>query len=91
MLKCIPILWQDLIKIKSRVEDVIRTLDNKTVKQEKINEFKKQLLSSKKLKEYFKEHPSEKEILQSDLQKGLKDDSFLFKHLDHLPFYAIPS
>jgi hypothetical protein len=41
MIKCIPILWQELVKIKTRVEDVIRTLDNKTVKTEKVNEFKK--------------------------------------------------
>lgn len=41
MIKCIPILWQELIKIKARVEDVTKTLDNKTVKMEKTNEFKK--------------------------------------------------
>lgn len=57
MLKCIPVLWQELNKIKTRVEDVLKSLDNKFVKQEKINEFKKQLLSSARLKEYFKEHP----------------------------------
>lgn len=53
MIKNIPILWQELVKIKSRVEDVTRTLDNKTVKMEKTNEFKKQLISNKRLKEYF--------------------------------------
>lgn len=57
MLKCIPVMWQELTKIKTRVEDVTRTLDNKSVKQEKVNEFKKQLLSNKRLKEYFKENP----------------------------------
>jgi hypothetical protein len=41
MLKCIPILWQELMKIKTRVEDVVKTLDNKKVKDEKTNEFKK--------------------------------------------------
>lgn len=41
MIRCVPILWQELIKIKTRVEDVTRTLDNKTVKMEKTNEFKK--------------------------------------------------
>ena len=57
MLKCIPIIWPELIKIKTRVEDVIKTLDNKTVKNEKLVEFKKQLLSNQRLKDYFKEHP----------------------------------
>lgn len=41
MIKCIPVMWQELLKIKTRVEDVTRTLDNKTVKAEKVNEFKK--------------------------------------------------
>jgi hypothetical protein len=57
MIKCIPIIWQELLKIKSRVEDVVKTLDNKTVKNEKTNEFKKQLLSNKRLKEYFSKNP----------------------------------
>lgn len=34
-------MWQELMKIKTRVEDVIRTLNNKRVKEEKTNEFKK--------------------------------------------------
>jgi hypothetical protein len=46
MLKCIPILWSELNKIKTRVEDVLKSLDNRTVKTEKLNEFKKQLLTS---------------------------------------------
>ena len=46
MVKCVPIMWQELLKIKNRVEDVTRGLDNKTVKLEKVNEFKKQLLSN---------------------------------------------
>lgn len=53
LIKCIPILWQEMIKIKARVEDVTRTLDSKTVKMEKTNEFKKQLISNGRLKEYF--------------------------------------
>ena len=56
-MKCIPIIWQELNKIKTRVEDVLRSLHNKRVKTEKLNEFKKQLLSNKKLKEYFKVNP----------------------------------
>ena len=69
MIKCIPIIWQELLKIKSRVEDVVKTLDNKKVKDEKTNEFKKQLLSNQRLKEYFNKHPEEKEILLNDIQK----------------------
>ena len=92
MIRCIPILWQELIKIKTRVEDVTRTLDNKTVKMEKTNEFKKQLVSNKRLKEYFNQHPEEKEILINDLQKNdiSNRNKVMYKHLSHLPFYVIP-
>lgn len=69
----------------------MRTLDNKTVKAEKVNEFKKQLLSNKRLKEYFGQHPEEKEILLNDIQKNdVNKNKILFKHLDYLPFYVIP-
>lgn len=63
IIKCVPILWQELMKIKTRVEDVTRSLDNKTVKMEKTNEFKRQLLSNKRLRDYFNDHPEEKEVL----------------------------
>jgi hypothetical protein len=45
------------MKIKTRVEDVVKTLDNKKVKDEKTNEFKKQLLTNKRLKDYFINNP----------------------------------
>lgn len=92
MIKCIPMMWQELIKIKSRVEDIIRTLDNKTVKTEKINEFKKQLISNGRLKEYFNQHPEEKEILINDLAKNdTNKHSIMYKHLSFLPSYVIPT
>lgn len=91
MIKCIPILWQELMKIKTRVEDVTKSLDNRTVKAEKTNEFKKQLISNKRLREYFTEHPDEKEILINDLQKNdINKNKLLYKHLDFLPFYVLP-
>lgn len=70
----------------------MRPLDNKTVKNEKTNEFKKQLISNKRLKEYFNQHPEEKEILINDLQKSdTNKNKIMYKHLSHLPFYVIPN
>ena len=93
MIKCIPVIWQELIKIKGRVEDVVKTLDSKKVKAERTNEFKKQLLSNKRLKEYFKAHPEEKEVLLNDIAKNdiSAKDRFLFKHIGFLPSYVLPS
>jgi len=54
-------------------------------------EFKKQLVSNRALKEYFKQNPEEKEILQNDIRKAhLKNDRYLFHSLDVMPSYVIP-
>jgi len=63
MLKCIPIIWHEVSKMKGRVEEVLGTLPNKRVRQEKLTEFKKQIVSNKSLKEYFKNNPAEKMVL----------------------------
>jgi len=48
-------------------------------------------VSNKSLKEYFKNNPAEKMILQNDIEKNRAKDKNLFKHLDTLPFYVIPT
>lgn len=63
MFKCLPVMWHELVKMKSRVDEVTATLSNKRVKDEKLIEFKKQVVTNKSLREYFKQNPSEKEIL----------------------------
>ena len=91
MLQCLPLMWQELARPKSRVEQVINMLSNKSVLQQKVLEFKKQLVSNKSLKEYFKSNPQEKEILMNDIVKAhSKHDKFLFRNLDVMPSYIIP-
>lgn len=92
MLKCVPLMWSEISKAKSRVESVVLHLSNKTVQKEKVLEFKKQLVSNKQLKQYFKENPQEKEILANDIQKAhSKNDKLLFRSLDVIPDYLIPA
>lgn len=90
ILKCIPILWHEVSKMKGRVDEVLGTLNNKRVREEKLLEFKKQIVSNKSLKEYFKNNPTEKLVLQNDIQKNSYSDKVLFKNLATLPFYAVP-
>jgi len=61
--------------------------------REKTIEFKKQLVSNKSLKEYFKQNPQEKEILLGDIEKAhkLRANSILFKSLDIIPPYLVPA
>lgn len=49
--------------MKGRVDEVLGGLSAKRVKQEKTMEFKKQVVTNKALKDYFKSNPAEKEIL----------------------------
>lgn len=63
MLKVVPIMWKELERVKSRVEDVSGAITGKVANQERMDEVKKQLLTNKRLKEYFKSNPKEKDIL----------------------------
>lgn len=57
MFKCIPVVWHEVSRFKSRCESVLMALNPKNVMREKTIEFKKQLVSNKSLKEYFKQNP----------------------------------
>jgi hypothetical protein len=93
MFKCIPIVWHEVSRFKSRCESVLMSLNPKNVMREKTIEFKKQLVSNKSLKEYFKQNPQEKEILMGDIEKAhkLRTSSTLFKSLDIIPPYLVPA
>jgi len=40
-MKCLPVMWTELTRLKSRVETVVNTLSNKNVQKEKLIEFKR--------------------------------------------------
>ena len=49
------------------------------------------MVSNRQLKDYFKDNPTEKDILVNDIQKAhCKNDRYLFKSLDVMPEYVIP-
>lgn len=84
--KCIPIMWHELNRLKSRVTSVLDSLNNKAVTREKMIEFKKALVSNKSLKSYFEEHPDEKDIIINDISKISRGKhSHLFKNLEVMP------
>ena len=89
LLVTLPIDWLEVNKLKSRIDDIHCTLTNKKVKTYMSNEIKKQILSSKKLKEYFNEHGEEKEILKSSIESDYSY-RYMHKNLDYLPNYLYP-
>ena len=82
-------LWRELEGVKSRVEDIVRSLNDKIIKQERANELKLNILKSTKLKEYFKTHPKEKEVLASSVSRAKVSNS-MYRHLSYLPTYCMP-
>lgn len=85
-------MWNELSRLKSRVETVIATLSAKAVQNEKTIEFKKQLVSNKSLKAYFAANPDEKDILLNDINQVVaRKDRYLFRNLDVMPSYVIPN
>ena len=38
-IKCVPVMWQEISKVKSRVESIVNYLTPKTVKKQKLVEF----------------------------------------------------
>lgn len=93
MFKCVPIVWHEVSRFKSRCESVLMSLNAKNVMREKTIEFKKQLVSNRSLKEYFKANPQEKDILIGDIEKAHKfrQSALLFKSLDIIPPYLVPT
>lgn len=89
LLVTLPIDWLEVNKLKSRIDDIHCTLTNKKIKTYMSNEIKKQILSSKKLKEYFKDHEEEKEILKSSIESEYKY-RHMHKNLDYIPSYLYP-
>lgn len=53
------------------------------------NEIKKQLVKSKRLKTYFEEHQTEKEVILKSIEDEA-DIDYQFKHLEFIPSYAMP-
>jgi len=86
----LPVKKHILAKYSYRVSDALKSITPKTIKAEKSKELKRQLIGSKKLKKYFEEHPTEKEILVKELGKN-KDPDYRFADLKILPDYLIPN
>lgn len=53
------------------------------------NEIKKQLVKSKRLKGYFEEHETEKEVILKSIEDEA-DLDYQFKHLEFIPSYCMP-
>jgi hypothetical protein len=59
--------WEEITKLKSRVDDVVSSLSRKSVQVHMSNEVKRQLVTSKRLKAYFEDNKGEKDVLRKSI------------------------
>eukprot|EP01123_Difflugia_compressa_P004737 TRINITY_DN16237_c0_g1_i1.p1 TRINITY_DN16237_c0_g1~~TRINITY_DN16237_c0_g1_i1.p1 ORF type:complete len:228 (+),score=25.84 TRINITY_DN16237_c0_g1_i1:87-686(+) len=71
-----------------RVEDVLRTVGRRSIKEARQTEIKAEILNSQKLKTHFEENPTDLEALKHDTELQSK---VIKRHLKHIPFYLMPS
>lgn len=71
-----------------RVEDVRRAVTGIGVKQAQIEDLKKEMLNSEKLKDHFEDNPRDLNIVQHDKALGAIK---VQPHLAHIPSYLVPT
>ncbi|MEN2497025.1 MAG: putative ATP-dependent RNA helicase ddx56 [Marteilia pararefringens] len=74
--------------LKYRCSDIMNKITKQAVKSYRIQEIKTQLLDSKKLKDYFAQHPTDQFLLQKSIKRQMIPKQ---AHLDFLPEYLVPN
>lgn len=78
---------EELDSFRYRSRDALRAVTSIAVKEARLKEIKREMLTSEKLKNFFKEHPKDLKVLRSDR------DLHTVRHQPHLkdmPDYIIP-
>lgn len=77
---------EEMSKFEYRTEDVFRSLTEKHIKAAETSATKEAVLADKKLKDYFKENPTEK----AALKKGMRKHSRTTRYIRSIPQYLMP-
>ncbi|ETW03073.1 hypothetical protein H310_05501 [Aphanomyces invadans] len=79
---------KDIDCFRYRVEDVRRAVTGIAVREAQLNDVKKEMLNSDKLRAHFEDHPRELNLLQHDKQVG---KARIQPHLATIPSYLVPT
>ncbi|RHY68119.1 hypothetical protein DYB30_003539 [Aphanomyces astaci] len=79
---------KDIDCFRYRVEDVRRAVTGIAVREAQLNDVKKEMLNSDKLRAHFEDHPRELNLLQHDKQVG---KARIQPHLGTIPAYLVPT
>eukprot|EP01071_Lankesteria_metandrocarpae_P004892 Lankesteria_metandrocarpae@DN3734_c0_g1_i1.p1 len=85
----------DISCFRYRVQDVMKGVTKQTVKATRCTELQRDLLSCKRMSNYFEQNPQDamaiREAVSKSNSKSLKSKSMMqFRHLRHVPEYLIP-
>jgi len=84
----LPLKFEEIDRFRYRCDDVLRSVTKHNIKTARLNDVKKQLMSSQKLKDYFEAHPNEKDVLGNI--NSTDKNALMHKHLGQIPHYLIP-
>ncbi|XP_053211961.1 probable ATP-dependent RNA helicase DDX56 [Panonychus citri] len=79
---------EELEPFRYRSRDALRAVTGIAIKEARIKEIRKEILSSKKLEAYFKANPKDLKVLTQDKTLGTTKQKF--NHLKHIPDYIVP-
>lgn len=90
-LNTFPLKAPEVEAFKYRISDVVSSITLKQIKVAKMLDFKRQLIKSKKMHDYFSKNPNEKKILVDSIQKLSSDlNRHAIKLTDEIPTYLLP-
>ena len=90
-MKEFPLTNKEIDAFNYRIGDVLRGISRKQLKVAQMLDFKRQMMKSKNLSNFFTEHAEEKTLLQEDIKKLSNDlNKFAIRLYDEIPDYLLP-
>lgn len=90
-LRPFPLQFQEIEAFNYRISDVLRSITKKQVQSAQMLDFKRQMLKSKSLQNYFVQHAEEKTLLQKEIQKLSADlNRNSIRLYEDIPDYLMP-
>ncbi len=86
-----PLTQQEISGFEYRITNVVKAISKKQVKLARLIDFKRQILKSPSLEEYFKEHQNEKELIINHIRSMQQVlNKYAERLYEDIPDYLLP-
>ena len=86
-----PLTLKEIDAFDYRISDVLRGITKKQLHLAQMLDFKRQMMKSKNLQGFFKEHQEEKTLLQEEIKRLSNDlNKFAIRLYEDIPSYLLP-